>query len=189
MVSAPVWDHQIKSWLKTTYPSEDSIILDIGAGKGKYGNLLKDQYKTIYAVEPWTDHVKSIESVYTKVFCVNIKDFDWETNRPFDIIILGDVLEHIKYEEAKAILNKCYQYSKEIVITIPYEYPQHILYNNELEIHLQPDLTPTNFLERYPKFHTLFSAYDKTAGFKGIGVYTKTNPDPKDVIIRNSVWK
>jgi hypothetical protein len=63
---------------------------------------------------------------------------------------MGDVLEHMTKEDAQKLLDYIYPRCKEVMIAIPYEMEQGEGYGNIYQIHHQPDLTPENFLERYP---------------------------------------
>ena len=148
--------------------------------------MLNTYYKNIDAIEAYEDNYMLCKAIYSKVFKCDIKEFDWCS---YDIIILGDILEHLTVGDAQNVLQNCIRNSKEVIVVVPYEMPQHALYNNVLEIHLQPDLTPENFKERYPQLNVLFSCYEKyNPNMKGLGVYVLSKPKPEDIIIQDSVW-
>jgi len=202
MASAPVWDSHLTAWITSNYPDRKTRILDVGAGHGKYGKLLREYYETIDAIELWDEHIEKLKVIYNKIYKVNAMEFKFmnnvstseastgqnSTDNHYDLVILGDMLEHLELKDAQALLTKIEQSNpKNIIITIPYEYPQHTLYGNVLEIHLQPDLTPENMKTRYPKYNVLFSYYNKAnPGFKGIGVYTLMKNE-KTIIIHPEV--
>ena len=54
--------------------------------------------------------------------------------------------------DAQAALNKARQHSNAIVVAVPYKLKQGPAYGNMAEMHLQDDLTPEIFNQRYPGF-------------------------------------
>lgn len=124
-------------------------VLDVGAGCGTYYNLLNDYFKRIDAVEVFRPNIDNydLKSKYRKVFNANIKDFKYEN---YDIVIFGDIIEHLEVNEAQKVLEYAYNHSKEMIVAVPYELEQGIEEDNIYEIHKQPDLTQKNMKERYP---------------------------------------
>ncbi len=55
---------------------------------------------------------------------------------------MGDVLEHLNLESAKNLLSRFIKEDKceHMILSIPFEYEQDKLYDNEYEKHLQPDI-------------------------------------------------
>ena len=66
------------------------------------------------------------------------------------------MLEHIKLEDAQDLVKRICAANKKCLIAVPYMYPQGAYEGNVYETHLQPDITPENFLERYPELKCLF---------------------------------
>ena len=62
------------------------------------------------------------------------------------------MLEHMSILEAQKVIEQAKLHSKAIMVAIPYQYKQGILYGNQYEEHKQDDLTPENFNKRYPVF-------------------------------------
>lgn len=135
----------------------DSKVLDVGAGEGTYYNLLKDYFKDIDAVEVYKPNIERyrLKDKYRNVYNVDIKDFKYG-EKDYDIIIFGDVIEHLEIDEAQEVLKYAYDRCKEMVVAVPYCYEQGIEEGNIYEIHKQADLTPENVLERYPMLKLLF---------------------------------
>lgn len=77
-------------------------ILDVGAGGGSVGKLLRNKNKKVYAVEPNRFLADSIKGHYDNVFCCKIEELDTEDK--FDAVIMGDVIEHI-YDPVAALKN------------------------------------------------------------------------------------
>lgn len=100
-------------------------------------------------------------------------------------MLTGDILEHMTVDDGQVLLKRLVQHCRELIVIVPYEYPQHELYGNKYEIHLQPDLTLENVPERYPMLHPLFSMQYTTGTFKGVGVFVSNKPQLSDV----KIWK
>jgi hypothetical protein len=78
---------------------------------------------------------------------VNILDFEFDH---YDIIIMGDILEHLSREDARTILTRLKDKCKELIVVVPYYLPQDEVFGNKYEIHLQPDLDDAIMAEHYP---------------------------------------
>ncbi|WP_234973033.1 hypothetical protein [Paenibacillus vortex] len=68
----------------------------------------------------------------------------------FDLIILGDVLEHFTKERGLALLQTCIQKSRFVLLNIPIgtNWPQGAAYGNEFEAHLST--WTTEELDQFP---------------------------------------
>jgi len=134
-----------------------STILDVGAGCGTYRYYLGSHYNW-EAVEVWQESVDALKQTYNKVYQEDIRKFEY--TKDYDLIIFGDVLEHLTVEDAQKVLKEATKHAKHILIGVPYMYEQEAIYGNEAEVHLQPDLTHNNFKERYPGFNFIFGRFD-----------------------------
>ena len=154
---------EIKDFIYKKYP-KDSKILDIGAGCGPYAQLLPD-YKNIDAVEIFEPYIiqYNLKSLYKNVFYINILDFDFEY---YDLIIMGDVMEHLTTEDALKLFNKIFNKCNDIIVVVPYLYVQDAVNGNDYEEHKQNDLTKDIMKNRYSMLSMKWSD-DK------IGVYFK----------------
>lgn len=148
-MSFPDFKEEMIHYIKLHYGKGCSI-LDVGAGDGAYGKLL-NKYSEIDAVEyykPYIDHFQ-LDKIYNKVYNNDICKFEFDY---YDLIIIGDVLEHIAVKDAQKLLDYMYDRADEIFVAVPYNYVQGEVHGNEKQAHLQPDLTHEIFLERYPRF-------------------------------------
>jgi SAM-dependent methyltransferase len=138
----------VKEYLIKNFDSTCSI-LDVGCGHGYYIKLLKDYFKKFDAVEIWKPYIEEykLTEMYDNVFNVNILDFEFEY---YDIIIMGDILEHLSRKDAKNLLNKIKDKCRELIVVVPYYLPQDEVFGNKYEIHLQPDLDDNIMSEYYP---------------------------------------
>jgi uncharacterized protein (DUF433 family) len=126
---------------------DNPIILDVGAGAGNYRHLLPGL--TMDAVEIWTPYITKYElfKYYRNIYNTDIRGFKYDY---YDIIIFGDILEHLTIKDAQDVLEYACNHCNELIVSLPYEYEQGIVNDNINEVHLQSDLTPENILERYP---------------------------------------
>ena len=156
-----IYKDEIANYLKDSFP-EDATILDVGAGEGTYYNYLKDHFKNIDAVEVFKPNIEKYElqDKYRNVYNIDIKDFEYDY---YDILIFGDVLEHLEVEEAQKVLKYAINRCKEVIVAVPYLNKQGIEEDNIYEIHKQDELTEKKKKKRYPYlvnvFKTIFYGY------------------------------
>lgn len=129
-------------------------ILDVGPGCGTYSHLLKEYFPNMDAIEIFANYIEQFDlnSKYNKVILGDIREFDF---RDYDYIIMGDVLEHLSIKDAQQVIKKIQDLDILCLIAVPYNYEQGTYMDNVHETHLQPDLTPEIFLERYPMMKLL----------------------------------
>ena len=140
----------------------NTAILDVGAGAGTYGKLLKNDFPNIDGIEIHLPYSKMFDlaNYYRNLYIGDVRSFDL---MPYDYIIMGDVLEHLSVYEARKLLDKIKEQSLLCMVSVPYMFEQGVEYNNQFEVHLQPDLTHEVFLSRYPEFNCLWR--DKNYGY------------------------
>jgi predicted TPR repeat methyltransferase len=112
-------------------------VLDIGAGMGKWSKLLRQYCKSIEGVEvhkPYIDKF-NLESLYDKLHNENIVTFELKN---YDVAILGDVLEHIEYDQAIQLIENLKKNVKFIFLTIPITVciQEGSVYGNSYETHV-----------------------------------------------------
>lgn len=121
--------------------SNPEYILDIGAGSGTYSDALKQEgyEKNIDALEVWQPYVDkfNLKNKYRKVYSEDVREFD---NFNYDVVIFGDILEHMTKEEALSVWEKVSSQSKYALIAIPIiHYHQGELDGNPYEKHIKDD--------------------------------------------------
>lgn len=148
------YKQEIKEYLISKFDNK-ARILDVGAGEGTYYNLLSDYFKEIDGVEVFKPNIMNfnLKNKYHRIYNIDIKDFKYEK---YDIIIFGDIIEHLEIKEAQDVLEYAYDRCKEMIVAVPYELEQGIEEDNIYEIHKQADLTPENMKERYPMLKLLY---------------------------------
>jgi hypothetical protein len=129
-------------------------ILDVGAGSGTYALLLGDEYPNIDAIEIFPNylHMFNLQDIYKNVIIGDILETDFDE---YDYLIMGDVLEHMTFLQAKNLLDKITAKDKLCLVAVPYMFEQGTEFDNVYETHHQPDLTKEIFLERYPQMKFL----------------------------------
>jgi len=157
--------------LKERFPVR-STCLDIGPCDGKWFKLLGDHF-IMDAVEAWKPYIVKykLNDKYRKITHASIVDFD---DFDYDVVVMGDVLEHLTVEDGQKVIKKVYPRCKEFVVAVPFLLKQDAIHGNPYEIHVQPDLTPELFEKRYPGFKALwqnhkYAYYIKDPKFKGYG--------------------
>jgi len=128
-------------------------ILDVGVGFGRWGFLLRellDIFRGRYAREEWKtciDGVEVFESyitpmhryLYDKIMVGDAEKLvQGMAPNSYDVIILGDVLEHFEKEQGKDFLNGCCcVVKKAVIVCIPIGkgYPQGTVLGNVDETH------------------------------------------------------
>lgn len=130
-----------------------STCLDVGACDGKWHGLL-GHYFIMDAVEIFEPNVieHRLDTKYRQVYACDVYglEYDW-----YDLIIFGDVLEHMTVDRAQAVLEYAMPRCRDIIIGVPFRYKQDAIYGNPYEKHIQDDLTPELFDERYPGYELL----------------------------------
>lgn len=94
-------------------------VLDVGAGDGKWGKLLKDLVPIVLALEVWEPYIMKykLDVNYDEVIQGNVSYFN--KFEEFDVIILGDVLEHLEKNDALALVSKLKSVKARVFLTIP----------------------------------------------------------------------
>lgn len=126
-------------------------ILDVGACDGKWSQLLRASgYEGLLdACEIYKPNAAKILEQYNNIFVGSILAYAY---RFYDVVIFGDVLEHMTVMGAQFVLAYAVEHSKEIIVGVPFQYKQGSLYGNPYEFHIQDDLTPEIFEKRYGKY-------------------------------------
>ena len=140
--------------------------LDIGCGSGTYAKMFPRIKWT--GVEIWEQYVEkyNLRNLYQEIHIADART--WEVDKDYDVVFMGDVLEHMQVDEARNLLGK---FSKEttIIVSIPIgAYPQDEYEGNPYERHITDNWT-------VDKFHAEFgqSTDHVVDGDIGVFVYTK----------------
>lgn len=117
-------------------------ILDIGPGEGTYYELLKDVPDIrLEGIEVWAPYVTqfNLQDKYNRIYIGDAYYFDFEALGYFDMVLLGDVVEHLPHEQGVILINKAAYQSKYVMVSLPIiNYPQGTSFDgNWFEAHLE----------------------------------------------------
>jgi len=133
-------------------------IQDVGPGAGKYSNLLRDRCLKIDCVEIFEPYIGkyNLHDLYDNVFNMDILEWEY-TPLQYDLVILGDILEHLTYIDAKKLLERLKINGIQHFVAVPFESPQGVVAGNSNEAHLQEDLTAERMSVRYPELKEIIT--------------------------------
>ena len=131
---------------------EPEYILDIGAGSGTYSEALRGVgYKGyIDAVEVWGPYIEeyALKGLYRNVFEEDVRKW---TNFDYDVVIFGDILEHMTKQEALDVWARTAMQADYAVIAIPIiHYHQGAINDNPYEEHVKDDWTHDEVINTFP---------------------------------------
>lgn len=138
-------------WLFENVEKSEKI-LDVGIGSGVYGKLLKAfYYENIDGIDIWPKDINEtgLNYIYDNIYIEDILDFEFDH---YDLIIMGDVLEHIPLKESKELLNKFINgKASKLFIQVPYMYEnKNAWHGNEKEIHVQDEINKEYMEKEFP---------------------------------------
>jgi 2-polyprenyl-3-methyl-5-hydroxy-6-metoxy-1,4-benzoquinol methylase len=132
------------------FPLPKFSILDVGFGFGKWGFLVRDTFEVmlgqnfkkstwkinITGIEPFDKCITPIQKeVYNKIIKEDVFDVIDKLGK-YDLIIMGDVIEHFDKDKAYKLLDKLLRHSDNIIISTPLGFmPQGAWAGNERETH------------------------------------------------------
>ena len=128
-------------------------VLDIGAGAGKYGRLVKrvlPETTTVHAVEVWGPYIKefSLNEIYAKIYMMDVRNVSQDVYDLYEFVIFGDVLEHMTKDEAVRVFDKV---NSSAIISIPIvHWPQGHEHGNPYEEHVKDDWSVQEVLDTFP---------------------------------------
>ena len=115
--------------LNAIWSLHPNVVLDVGPGWGKAGLLLReyvDPNIQVDAVELWEPYITPrLRSLYENVYHDDVVSWQSEQFNPYDLILLGDVIEHIEKEAGKQLLERI---QPAMVVCTPVEFFESIDY-------------------------------------------------------------
>lgn len=137
--SSFIFDNEIAEVIKLIHPS---TFLDLGAGAGKYGSMVKEIDPSIntMAIEIEEDYLEKFNllSIYNEIWnmpAINLVRPEYFDSR-FDIVMVGDILEHLKKSEGIDLLNFLIYRSRWIIVEFPHRYLQNAVDGYASEAHI-----------------------------------------------------
>lgn len=118
--------------------------LDIGPGEATYYNAFEGIYiDRIDGVEVWAPYVAQYELYrkYNQVIIADISYLDWDMLPldHYDLVLLGDVIEHMSVEQGREVVRKAADKADYVALSLPiYGYAQNVGYEgNWFETHVE----------------------------------------------------
>ena len=165
-------DDIVSGYIQNNFDS-NAKILDVGPYDGRWSDRLRKQFHHIDAVEAFEPYVDrfGLKEKYGNIFISDVLEFEFDY---YDVIIMGDIIEHLTVEQSSALINRIKDKCRQLIIIAPYEYPQDEYDENKYQVHKQEDLTDKIFKERYPDFDLMIN--DELRGcYIKKGSYDKIN--------------
>jgi len=133
-------------------------VVDVGAGSGTYRKLLINEGPgaTWVAVEAWKPNIGeyALETLYDEVLNEDVRQVDFTTLGP-DLVVFGDVLEHMTKEEAQEVVGRALATARYVMISIPIiHYPQGEIDGNPFERHVKEDWSHNEVCDSFPDLVT-----------------------------------
>ena len=188
----PVSIHvQITHCLNKIIQIQPKSVLDVGCGFGKWGYLCRE-YLDVFPGRPfkheWTTRIDAIEFfepyimehqrfLYSNIMIGDVRDLCKQIDN-YDLIIAGDVIEHIFKDEAEEVVETLYAKSnKLLMVNIPigegWLHPE--AYGNPAELHRSEW-----YLEDFNPFNPEFCKFGLASGLEyGIFFCPKEVPSSK----------
>ncbi len=129
---------------------QPKTVLDIGIGCGKYGFLTREysdrdyccglspKKVILHGVEIYEKYITNIQrAIYDEIFIGNALDLLPSLVDNYEVIIMGDVIEHFKKEDGIKMIDLIQKKSNNFFIVTPNGYsPQGAFHDNIYETHL-----------------------------------------------------
>ena len=126
-------------------------IVDIGCGAGVWLDVLKPHFLGtrfigVEVYQPYHERFR-LPVRYDRVLCEDARTGNWPEG---DVVILGDVLEHMTEDEAVELFKTARKKAQRMVIlSLPIvHYPQGELAGNPYEVHVEEDWTVERVIEK-----------------------------------------
>lgn len=195
--SANTFDSILQEHVVSLKPAS---ILDIGAGSGKNGKLIREAGYTnnLDCLEPTHSYVTdyNLNSIYNTVYPYSITQFvDTVYKFNYDLVVCGDVLEHLFRSQVIDYIDYFLYKCKWMIIIWPNNMPQDDYGNNPYEIHKSNftinDLTEKFDVQFYLKNFAYYNWNDSNLSDAYLN-YTviKGYLTPRNISIHNfGMWK
>lgn len=141
----PMSSDEGKSWIKERVGLLASAgplaVVDVGPGVGTYAKLLAGpNVKRIVGIEVWEPYVHTyrLRDYYDELIIGDVRSVPIPAA---DVVILGDVAEHMTADEAQEVWRRCGEAARRAVfLSIPVvHYPQQPIEGNPYEVHVEED--------------------------------------------------
>lgn len=116
-----------------------ATVVDVGAGAGTYAKLMRPTHTGHWtAVEAWEPYAGRFDLVdhYDRIHIADARDLDADAFAA-DLVIAGDVLEHMTHDEARKLLATIRAAAANLIVSIPVLHlDQDAVFGNPFERHI-----------------------------------------------------
>ena len=137
--SVPYFDDVYIEHIKLLKPNS---VLDVGVGAAKYGFLTRQSipHCNIHGLEPELSYLEKYKTsgIYNKIYNKSIQQFvreDMNNQEKYDLVVFGDILEHLFLSEAYDVLNFFSTRCKWLIVQFPSNMPQFAVDGINWEVH------------------------------------------------------
>lgn len=173
--SASCFDEIVEQTIARLRPAS---MLDIGAGAGKYGSMMRRASPETWtvAVEAQAEYVEGygLEALYDEVMVGPAEQLLLEPDLTVDLVIFGDVIEHMRKSVGTDLLHYFAYRSRCILCIYPQKYVQYSLQGRAPEAHISV-WGPQDF--------SWFQTQHHQQGMMNLAVVTGFLADPDAVIM------
>lgn len=124
--------------------ADPDAVWDIGCGDGTYARLMNDRRTTQnwVGVEIWKPYITQygLWGYYNMVYTVDARTYPFQgrVSKETDLVIFGDVLEHMPEDDARKLILKAKENFRWILVSIPIVHaPQGEVDGNPYEAHVK----------------------------------------------------
>ncbi|MFD6240635.1 class I SAM-dependent methyltransferase [Streptomyces diastaticus] len=138
----PTSDQQGKDWARSVIERlRPGTVVDIGPGEGTYAHLARDVTPDCrwIGVEAWAPYAQDfgLHDIYDWLIISDVRHVDpYTIERDPDLVIIGDVLEHMTQLEARGVLARLRDWAHHVLVSVPLaHHDQDAVGGNWFEIH------------------------------------------------------
>lgn len=173
--SSKVFDKQIQEkfteWNYLNY-------LDVGAGAGKYGRMIKAAVpqSRVSAVEVDAEYISrfGLESIYGRILNIDVRSLpEGDQDTVYDVVVFGDVIEHLPKSAGVDLIHFFSYRCKKMIIVYPTKYIQYSVEGKTSESH-RSVWAPADF--------SLFNCEHHSCAFMNLTIVDGFLGDPSAII-------
>lgn len=132
-------------------------IMDVGPGEGFYAKTCRSPLHNQHwvGVEVWAPYIRkyALPALYDRMIVSDIRYLDWSAVAPLDLVICGDMLEHMTRAEAVKVVDRALATARVVLISMPVEhFPQGELEDNPFEVHVEEDWSDADAKAAFPNW-------------------------------------
>lgn len=150
----PHSDSANKGWvLEKIKELNPKSILDVGTGSGVLEEIVRENFGhsiVLDGIEAWEPYIAEYNLTERYDNLYNVDARTWK-NWDYDLVMFGDVLEHMVESESSELWNIVSKQARNAIITIPIiHYPQGASFGNPFEVHHEENWDTERILNVFP---------------------------------------